>query len=106
MPFDATLTTNGSEAIITLVGELDAAAAPDFRTRIEEAAAGSPTRLVLQAGDLSYLSSAGLRSLVFAKQKMGAGTEIYVVAAQDAVAETIRLTGFDHSVHMQEAYAG
>jgi anti-anti-sigma factor len=106
MPFDATLTTNGSEATITLVGELDAAAAPDFRSRIEEAAASSPTRLILQTAELSYMSSAGLRSLVFAKQKMGAGTEIYVVAAQESVAETIRLTGFDHSVHMQEAYAG
>lgn len=106
MTFDATLTTEGSEAVITLTGELDAAAAPQFRERIEEAATGSPERLVLQCGDLSYLSSAGLRSLVFARQKMGQAVDIYVIGAQEPVAETIRLTGFDHSVRMQDAYAG
>ncbi|MCW2667120.1 MAG: anti-sigma-factor antagonist [Frankiales bacterium] len=106
MPFDATLSTEGQVATITLTGELDAAAAPAFRARIEEAAGASPERLVLMAERLSYMSSAGLRSLVFAKQKMGQAVDIYIVAAQDPVIETIRLTGFDHSVIMQEAYVG
>ena len=55
-------------------------------------------------GDLSYMASAGLRSLVFAKQKMGAGVDIFMVAVQESVAETIAMTGFDNSVIMVPSY--
>lgn len=105
MPFDATLNTLGTVATITLSGELDASAAPTFRDTVEQAAAGGPSRLVLEMAELSYMSSAGLRGLVFAKQKMGA-VDIYVIAPQEPVLDTIKLTGFDHSVIIQEAYAG
>jgi anti-anti-sigma factor len=49
------------------------------------------------------MSSAGLRSLVFAHQKMPPGMEIVLIGARPEVAETIRLTGFDRSIVMQEA---
>ncbi|HWG84025.1 MAG TPA: STAS domain-containing protein [Deinococcales bacterium] len=106
MAFEATLDTtseNGS-AIITLNGQLDAAAAPSFRQKVEEAAAANPKRLVLRMEGLDYMASAGLRTLVFAKQKMGANVTIYVIGAQESVAETIELTGFQHSVVMQPDY--
>lgn len=104
MAFDATLETTADAAIITLTGELDAAAAPTFRSAIERAAESHPSRLVLMMQGLNYMASAGLRALVFAKQKMGSGVELYVIGAQEAVAETIELTGFQHSVTMQSEY--
>jgi len=105
MAFDSTLQLTPDAAVITLAGELDASAAPAFRTAIEEAAGGHPTRLVLMMQGLNYMASAGLRALVFAKQKMGSGVEIYVIGAQEGVAETIEMTGFHHSVTMQSEYS-
>ena len=44
------------------------------------------------------MASAGLRSLVFARQKMGDDVRITVAGASEPVARTIRQAGFDRSV--------
>lgn len=104
MAFESTLEMKNDIALITLVGELDASVAQAFRDRIEEAATNKARKLVLQLAALEYMSSAGLRTLVFAKQKMGGAVTIYVVGAQPQVVEPIRQTGFHHSVTMMDNY--
>jgi anti-anti-sigma factor len=104
MAFNSTLEISNDTARITLAGEMDAAVAPQFRANVEQAVAQKVQRLVLMMQELSYMSSAGLRALVFAKQKMGAGADIYVIGAQENVLETIKMTGFDKSVILQETY--
>jgi anti-anti-sigma factor len=104
MAFSVTTTMNNGTAELTLFGELDASVAGEFKTAVEKAAAEKAQRLVLNMKDLEFMSSAGLRVLVFAKQKMGTHVDIYVIAAQDAVRDTIEMTGFHHSVIMQDEY--
>lgn len=104
MAFDAKLEVANGIAKITLSGELDASVAGDFRNKIEEAAAQNVSKLVLLLEALEYMSSAGLRTLVFAKQKMGQNVKIYVVGATEAVSEPIRQTGFHYSVIMMDTY--
>jgi anti-anti-sigma factor len=91
-------------ARITLSGELDASTAPEFKAEIEKVAAEKPRRLVLMMPGLEFMASAGLRVLIFAKQKMGSGTDIYVVGAQPSIVETLEMTGFHHSVVMLPEY--
>ncbi|MEI7847407.1 MAG: anti-sigma factor antagonist [Chloroflexota bacterium] len=91
-------------AKITLSGELDAAAAPAFRTDIEKAAAAKVKAVALLMQDLEYMASAGLRALVFAKQKMGTQVEIYMISLQENVMETITMTGFQNSVTFLDSY--
>ncbi|MEL6777355.1 MAG: anti-sigma factor antagonist [Cyanobacteria bacterium J06597_16] len=104
MSFTATLETRDNNAIIKLAGDLDASTAADFKSQVEAAAATSPKHLVLDMAELDYMASAGLRVLIFAKQKMGQDVEIYVVAPQELVLGTIEKTGFHHSVHIVEKY--
>ncbi len=104
MAFESTLEMQGDIAKISLVGELDASVAQNFREKIEEASNKKAKKLVLLLATLEYMSSAGLRTLVFAKQKMGQGVTIYVVGAQPQVVEPIRQTGFHHSVVMLDSY--
>lgn len=104
MTFNATTIIADKTANITLVGELDAASASAFRTEVEKAAAANPEHLVLQMSGLKFMASAGLRVLIFAKQKMGANVDIYVVAPQEMVLETLQKTGFDRSVIIVDSY--
>jgi anti-sigma B factor antagonist len=103
MSFDAKLEIDDGVATVRLSGELDTASAPDFNELISHLAERDLSRLVLLATDLSYMSSAGLRSLVLAQQKLPDETEIVLVGAQPEVLETIRLTGFDQSVTTESA---
>jgi anti-anti-sigma factor len=98
MAFTCSLLIDNGIAKITLNGELDAASAGAFRDRIAEAAAQNPRALVLMMANLDYMASAGLRTLIFAKQKMGVAVDVYVIAAQESIIETLELTGFLNSV--------
>ena len=104
MAFTANLETTNDIGKIKLAGELDASSAPIFKAEIEKAAAESVKRLVLLMEDLEYMASAGLRVLIFAKQKMGAKADIYVVGAQEMVLDTLQKTGYDQSVIVLEQY--
>jgi len=104
MPLDASLSTENGISTITLSGELDGSSAPRFRDQVDQAFAPGTTRLVLQLKDLEYIASAGIRVLVYAKQKMGADVDIYVVAAQEQILDTLQKTGVDRSVHIVDSY--
>ena len=104
MAFKSVLEIVNGVAKITLSGELDAAAAPAFRSDVEKAAAAKVKAVALFMKDLEYMASAGLRALVFAKQKMGPQVEIYMIALQETVMETITMTGFQNSVTFLDEY--
>ncbi|MDD5198500.1 MAG: anti-sigma factor antagonist [Terrimicrobiaceae bacterium] len=101
-----TITSEAAAGIvkITLAGHLNAANAPEFQREIEKAAALPPTAVVLLLGELEYMSSAGLRIILFGKQKMGPKVKIYAVAPLAEVRETIRLSGFHHALTFLETY--
>jgi len=103
MNFSAKMHFGDDTATLRLVGELDRTAAPRLNELISQAAEQEVKRLVLLMEQLTYMSSAGLRCLVFAHQKMPRGVDIVLVGTRPEVAETIKLTGFDRSITMQES---
>ena len=104
MAFNANLEINDHIATITLSGELDASTAPSFKEKVEEAAKPDIQKLVLMMADLEYMASAGLRILIFSKQKMGPSVDVYVISPQEMVMETLTKTGFQHSVIVLDEY--
>ncbi len=91
------------EARLSLSGELDAAAAGEFKRAIEEVAARTPAAVVLRMKDLTFMASAGLRVLIFAKQKMGSGVALTLVGCGASVRETLEMSGFARSVVLEDA---
>ncbi len=104
MAFRATTMIDSGIAKITMAGQLDASMAPVFQKEVEHAEAQKVKRLVLLMSELEYISSAGLRALVFTKQKMGRDVDIYVIGAQQQVLDTLQMTGFNRSVIALDTY--
>lgn len=101
MAFTATLEKTTEEtAKITLSGELDASTAPVLKSEVENATTSPVKRLVLDMTDLEYMASAGLRVLIYAKQKIGMDTDLYVISPQEPVLDTLTKTGFVNSVYV------
>ena len=89
----------GTSAQITLIGELDGSTAPQLRTIVDEALAKSPSNLVLKVAELTFMASAGLRVLIFAKQR-SPDLKIYVVQPQEPILDTLHKTGFYQGVYV------
>jgi anti-anti-sigma factor len=104
MSFTVTSQYDNGVATLTLVGRLDANTAPQFKAEIEKVAAQKPHTLALQVAKLEYMASAGIRMLVFTKQKMGAATDIYMVGAVAQIVHTLEMTGVDKSVIFVDAF--
>jgi anti-anti-sigma factor len=102
MTFTASLSLDGDSAAISLEGELDASTAPKFHEKVAEAVENNVARLEIYAGRLTYISSAGLRSLLYAQQKMGTGSTIALIGATGPVASVIRTAGLDRSIRMSD----
>ncbi|MBT3383680.1 MAG: anti-sigma factor antagonist [Prolixibacteraceae bacterium] len=104
MNFTVTSEINNKVATLTLVGSLDSSSAFVFQEEIQKVAVQSPVEMVLRVSELSFMASAGLRMIVFAKQKLGSQVQIYMVSPQDQIIDTLQMTGFIHSVHIVDKY--
>lgn len=104
MDFSVKSEINNGVAILTLKGSLDSSSASVFQEEIQKVAKESPTEMVLEVSELTFMASAGLRMIVFAKQKLGSQVKIFVVKPQDQIIDTLQMTGFIHSVHIVDTY--
>ena len=94
------------KASIELAGRLDATNAPQLQEELKSLIGQPVTSLVFSAKDLEYISSAGLRVIIFAKQKIGADVKVYLVAAQETVLNVIKMSGLDNFMIIQDSFEG
>ena len=91
-------------AKIELAGHLDATNAPTLQGELGKLIGQPISRLVFMAKDLEYISSAGLRVIIFAKQKMGVDVKVHFVGAQESVLNVIKMSGLDSFIIIQDTY--
>jgi len=98
-----TITSSSQEntARLTLVGEVDGTTAPDLRIQVDKLLTSATRMLVLDVEQLTFMSSAGLRVLIFAKQKQPM-LNIYVLKPQPPIVDTLRKTGFYDGVYVTD----
>ncbi len=84
---------NASELTVALTGRLDTTAAPELEKRLLPSLDGV-TALTIDMAALEYLSSAGLRVLLFAQKLMNKQGEMKLIHVNDTIMEIFDVTGF------------
>ncbi len=103
--FNVLVGISGDTAELVVAGKLDENALDIFEAEMRKVVARQPRRIVIHARDLQYVSSAGIRAIVFARQKMDIDAGIVLVGANDQVKEAFRQAEFAEDVTEVESYA-
>ena len=86
-------TKEGNALALALEGRLDTMTAPQLEAALKEALPGVEA-LTFDLGKLDYISSAGLRVLLFAQKTMNKQGTMKVKNANEMVMEIFEVTGF------------
>lgn len=86
-------TQNGTELTISLSGRLDTTTAPVFEEDIKNSLA-NVAKLVLDFKELEYVSSAGLRVILFAQKAMNKQGKMLIKNVCSDIMEVFEITGF------------
>ena len=84
---------NGAALTVALEGRLDTQTAPSLEETLVKKLEGVK-ELVFDFEKLEYISSAGLRVLLFAQKKMNVQGSMKVIHVNETVAEIFDVTGF------------
>jgi anti-anti-sigma factor len=95
---------SGEITKVILSGKLDAVNAPVLMEELKSLIGQNVKKIVFYANELEYISSAGLRTIIFAKQKLGSDVEVYMIRAQEAVSDVIKMSGLDNFLYLQDSF--
>ena len=84
---------DGTTLTIEIIGRLDTTTAPQLEEEITASISGI-NKLVLDFGQLEYISSAGLRVLLKSQKAMSRQGKMVIVNASETIREVFELTGF------------
>ena len=84
---------NGAAVTLKIIGRLDTATAPALEKEIDASVPGMQ-ELVLDCGELEYVSSAGLRVILKAQKRMNAQGSMKLTAVNESIMEVFDITGF------------
>ena len=96
----------GEVTKINLHGHIDASIAPALMEELKPLIERKDEikKLVFDAKDLEYIASAGIRAVVFAKQKLGANVEVYLIGASEAILDVFKMTGIDKFLTIKDLF--
>ena len=81
--------TDADVPVLIVRGELDAYSAPTLDAVVEQVLAKGAQRLVLDLGDVGFIDSSGLRSMIRARKQVG--DEAGALTIRDPQPSTVRL---------------
>ncbi len=91
---------SGKTLEIALEGRLDPISAPDLEQQLNESLNGIDD-LILDFSGLDYISSAGLRVMLYARQVLLGRGSVKIVHANELVREVFTVTGMDGIIKLE-----
>ena len=89
-------------SILRVSGRLDAITAPKLEEALDEYIAQEAPRVLIDFGQVDYLSSAGMRLLLATTKKLDSkGGKLALCMLHDDVMEIIRMAGFEKILHIR-----
>jgi anti-anti-sigma factor len=104
MDSDFQLACTEGVAKINLSGRLDATNSGMLQEELKKLIGQKIERLIFFAKGLEYISSAGLRVIIFAKQKIGVDAHVYLIGAGEPILNVIKMSGLDTFMTIQDSY--
>jgi anti-anti-sigma factor len=104
MSFSVKTEITENHTLLILEGALDSSTAMILHEEVQKIIPQTHQRLVLDVEKLDFMASAGLRVLIFAKQKLGTLVSLILVKPQPQLLETLKMTGLIHSVTISDTY--
>ena len=97
----------GEVSKVKLHGHIDASIAPALMDELKPLIAQKDKvkKLVFYADELEYIASAGIRAIVFAKQKLGGKVQVFLIGALATVIDVFKMTGIDKFLTIQDTFA-
>lgn len=87
--------------IFRLSGRLDATSSPNLESKVTEQIESGHKNLVLDFGNVEYLSSAGMRLLLSATRRLANnGGKLCICTVDDEVMEIIKVAGFERILNI------
>lgn len=86
-------TINEKELTVALAGRLDTTTAPQLEQELKSTIEGM-TSVILDFSELEYISSAGLRVLLWAQKQMNKQGKMVITHVNETIVEVFEVTGF------------
>jgi anti-sigma B factor antagonist len=82
-------------SVMTFEGNLDSNTAPQAQEQIDKVIDGGSAKVLINFGDLNYISSAGLRVLLTTAKKLKASSgDLKICCLSETVQEVFDISGF------------
>ena len=98
MPLTIKVTPTEKIVTLSMTGDIDTKTAPELLKELTALELKELSELRLNLKEVSFMSSAGLRAIVFAKQKMPHSGRLYLIGASDMIVDTVKKTGLSQAV--------
>lgn len=93
---DISSTQEGDISVVVLnESRLDAAVAPEFKTKMEQLIDAGNARVILDISELGFMDSSSLGALVAVLKHIGSEGKMVVVGAKGIVLDLFKLTRMD-----------
>lgn len=90
--------------VVSIKGRMDSISSPEFEKELSELMAEGQINLIIDFGELDYISSAGLRSiLAVAKKLENKEGKLLLSALKGMVKEVFEITGFTAIIPVYES---